>query len=158
MIVIICGIALAIFYIYYVKTDHGYKPSEILPTLGIFILGAIIGCFFWVIGNGLFASTCPNSNHLVEVETSYELNEIQNGKYVLYSDNYFYFASGSEIRRVYSNYALIEHSTSGKPVIVESTETSNSTFLRFLLYPLGRPIYTLYIPEDSIIFKYNVNF
>lgn len=112
----------------------------------------------WLFAGVCFSSNCPNPKHDTEIQASYELNEIQNGKYAIYSNDFFYYSFGKEIRRIPSNYTLIEHSISGKPTMIESNEIPKSTFIRFLFWPIYRPVYTFYIPEDSVIFGYIIDF
>lgn len=160
-IIIFCGIALLALFVYFTIDTYGtYRPSDFFTTIGMFFVGALIGLALWIFAVVIFQSTCPNAGHDTEIMETYKLQEVENGKSVIYSKNYFYFIDeNSIIRSTPNNCTNIIHISSGQtPYVVKNQESPHSKFIKLMFYPIKSNTYTLYVPENGIVFNYTVDF
>lgn len=154
--IILCGLIFAVLFILTAQRPYPYSFRDIPMTAMMFLIGALIGLFIWVIAASLFQNSCPNENHYIESTQTYELQELEESKYVIYSKNYYYFISDNIIKTVPADFTYIVPSSGQKACAVKRVESSHFGFIRFLFYPINQSIYTLYIPEDSIICYYTI--
>ena len=146
-----------IYFIYQIKSGSA--------DIGDFMLGVLM-----LICSGLV--TLALTACLIDIRpTHYEFVDKHN--LVAVADNYY--ASGivnssgrliytvmTETERGYEAENIDASMTTisfgeGKPVLIEEKKVFNSKFLNWLLFPGISVRYTIYIPEDSISMKFNID-
>lgn len=146
-----------IYAIYQIKSGIGDIGDLMLGVLTLIFSGLLTLAL-----SSLFIDITPthyeivDKHNLVAVADNYYASGIINSSGKLFYTVMTETERGYEAENIDASMTTISFGE-GKPVLIEEKKVFNSKFLNWLLFPGVSARYTIYIPENSISMKFNID-